>query len=197
MRTSTSPSPASVRIPVVLLSVSFALLLGSLAVGLGGDILPFEGGHDRAFSASLQRAFQAERLVFWIAAAILVVLAIARIRRQEPPILPPGHFTRGYTRFLFASALLLVLLVVIDRALLATRATSGLNASVVEFVDLCYVSTAVFVAAVVGLRARASAYAIPASTAALVFLLVIFPPAGLVGFFFWRSARKAEKHQTQ
>jgi hypothetical protein len=89
-------------------------------------------------------------------------------------------------------AALLVAMVALDRLAAPYLQTDAAYLAVTGYAHSCYLLLVVASILVAVLRIRGSAFAIPASTAVLVFHFIAFLPAGIVGYLLWRSERKEQ-----
>ena len=179
-----------VRRPVVLITVSVVLIIFSFAATLAGRFLALEGGTDRSDLKVIQTALSVERAVFWAAALLLTVLALRSVLRlcREPR--PPQRVPRAFSYFLLASAATLLLLMASSSFKASSPGADPVYRITIQFMIPAILVTSVFVICVAILRIQGSRFASPASTAALLLLLFVFFPLGLIGLFFRRSYRE-------
>jgi hypothetical protein len=180
------------RTPVLLISVAFALVLASLSTTVIGDFLIHDEAADPQNLDEFLGLLRIQRYLLWAGALVLAVWGVIRARKQDPVVLPERFYTKRYTAFLLVTAALLVAMVGIGRFAGPSLQPDAAYLAVTEYVHSCYLLLAVASILVAVLRMRTSPYAMPASTAILVFHFLVFLPAGIVGYFVWRSARKDE-----
>jgi len=186
-------SAKQLRRPVVLVSISVVLIIFSFGATLIGRFLALQGGTDRSDLNVIQTALSVERAVFWVAALLLTALAFRSVRRLSREPRSSQRLPRAFSWFLLVCAAILLLLVVRNSLTASSPGADPSYRITVQFIIPAFLVTSVFVICVAMLRFRGSRFASPASTAALLLLLFVFFPLGLIGFVFRRSFREVPR----